>query len=92
MHIKLMVAALAMMVASVFGDLPVHDPWFDMLIFYLIFKIITGGMPEPTDKSSDGYVWAYRSFHMLALIPTRYFANKSFWHAFEDKGERLNPR
>lgn len=81
-----------MIVAAAFGDLPVHDPWFDILMIYLLFKILTGGMPEPTEKSTDGYIWAFRSFHMLALIPTRYFANKSFWHAFEDEEERLKPR
>jgi len=89
-QIKLAVATLVLFAGEAFGALPIHNPWFDILITYVLFKIMVSGMPEPTEKSSDGYVWAYRSMHMLALIPTRYFANKSFWHIFEDE-DRASP-
>lgn len=92
MQIKLITVTAVLLVADIFHALPLGDPWFDLLIIYLFLKILVSGMPEPTIKSSDSYVWMYRSLHMLALIPTRYFANKSFWHTFEDKDAPIFPR
>ena len=33
---------------------------------YFLFSAIVGGMPEPTPTSGMGYLWAYRSLHLLA--------------------------
>lgn len=31
-----------------------------------VFAAIVGGMPEPDPASGKGYIWAYRSLHLLA--------------------------
>jgi hypothetical protein len=84
----LVVTAGVLAVIDLFHTLPIQDPWFDLVVFYVFLKILVSGMPEPTIKSSDGYIWMYRSLHMMAMIPSRYFINKSFWHIFEDRESR----
>lgn len=74
--------AIIFSAASVLG-LPVSDPWFDVFVIYVLarwtFISIVNGMPEPTESSSDWYIWAYRSFHSMAHIATAYFSHKKMW-------------
>ncbi len=56
-----------------------RDPWFQLLLGYVVFCAIVSGMPEPDEKSGPGYIWAYRSGHLLAMMGTSYFQNKHLW-------------
>ena len=56
-----------------------HSVWFFVFIIWYFFSAITAGMPEPTIESSPWYVWAYRTFHILAASGTSYFQNKMYW-------------
>lgn len=69
-------------------DLPhVSDPWFVIFILWWLFSAVTTGMPEPEEKSSFFYVWAYRTFHVIAGNGTSYFADKTVWPIFKrEKG------
>lgn len=40
--------------------------YVELLAIYYVFNAIVSGMPEPTEKSKWGYVWAYRSLHVLS--------------------------
>lgn len=76
------IATLAFAVANFMG-LPVGDPWFDVLVIYILWQAflrsIVNGMPEPEEHSSPWYIWAYRSLHSVARIGTVYFAHKRMW-------------
>lgn len=67
---------------------PIHDVWFLLLVSWGVFSAITAGMPEPTVPKdgdirppkmtdSDGYLWAYRTMHILSQNGTSYFKNKT---------------
>jgi hypothetical protein len=77
----LKVGALVVLIAStaVVAGVPLDNPWFDVFSVYYLFSAVTSGMPEPDEKSSFGYIWMYRSCHILAANGTTYFANKSKW-------------
>lgn len=55
------------------------DPWFWAVIAYMIFSAIVSGMPEPEKTDSKGYVWLYRSAHLLAQMGTSYFQHRDLW-------------
>lgn len=82
------VSALGAMLfsAATLLGLPVNDPWFDIFMFYVLgrwmFVSIVNGMPEPSEDSSDWYIWAYRSMHSMAHIATAYFSHKKLWKLF----------
>ena len=56
-----------------------HNPWFYIFIAWYVFSALVTGMPEPTVDSSPWYIWAYRSFHILAASGTSFFQNKIYW-------------
>lgn len=65
------------------------EVWFFAFIGQYIFSAITTGMPEPTQESSPWYIWAYRTFHILAASGTSFFQNKIYWPATPlDEGKR----
>jgi hypothetical protein len=61
------------------------DPWFWAFVGGWIFSCLVSGMPEPEKTNSPFYIWAYRSFHIIAGMGTRYFQHKMYWS--DDKGE-----
>ena len=75
------VSAIAMLLFSLANStgLPVQNPWFDISILLWVFSAVTGGMPEPDIKSSFGYIWMYRTFHLLSATGTAYFIHKNKW-------------
>lgn len=81
--VKLSIAAFAVFSAATMLGLPVNDPWFDILVLSWMFKwffmAMVNAMLEPTEHSSDWYVWAYRFLHSLAHIGTAYFSHKRMW-------------
>ena len=69
--------------------LPVNNPWFDISIMLWVFSAITGGMPEPEERklgdpasirNSFGYIWLYRTFHLLSATGTAYFIHPNKWN------------
>jgi hypothetical protein len=64
-----------------------HSVWFFVFVFWYFFSAITSGMPEPTQDSSPWYIWAYRTFHILAANGTSFFENKRYWRDRNDKEE-----
>lgn len=82
------VSAISMLLFSLSGatGLPVSNPWFDISISLWVFSAITGGMPEPDERSSFGYIWLYRTFHLLSATGTAYFIHRNKWT--EISGER----
>ena len=60
------------------GPLP-HDIWFWWFVIYYIFSAGAMAMPEPTQSSSDCYLWMYRWLHSLANAAPSFFQNKMFW-------------
>lgn len=74
---------------SVMG-LPTSDPWFDILVLYMFarwfFLSVVNGMPEPDERSSSWYIWAYRSLHSMAHVATAYFSHKALWRFMQRGG------
>jgi hypothetical protein len=62
-----------------------HSVWFFVFVGWYFFSAITSGMPEPTQESSPWYIWAYRTFHILAASGTSFFENKRYWRDRNDK-------
>ncbi len=60
-------------------DIPIHDPWFCVFVGWSLFSAVVSGMPEPERKSAFGYIWLYRSCHILSSQGTAYFAHKDKW-------------
>lgn len=56
-----------------------RDVWFWIFVGWYVFSALVTGMPEPTQNSSPWYIWAYRSFHILAASGTSFFQNKMYW-------------
>lgn len=67
------------------------DVWFWVFVGWYVFSALVSGMPEPTPESTPWYIWAYRSFHILAASGTSFFQNKMFWKT-EDQVKRDNTR
>jgi hypothetical protein len=71
------------------AGLPVHDIWFDYVLF-IVFSALIGGMPEP-DTDLQGwrffYTWIYRSGHLLVASATAYFMHKNKWSEISGKAE-----
>jgi hypothetical protein len=76
----------AVFIGAAVAGLPVHDIWFDYVLF-IIASGIVGGMPEP-DTSLSGwrflYTWAYRSGHLLVASGTAYFLHQNKWSTIRD--------
>ena len=85
--IKGAIAFVILAAGSLFSQIPVHDFWFWATLYLLAYRNFIGstieGMPEPTEKSSDGYVWAYRALHAMDRRYSPYRLPKSFWKIFE---------
>lgn len=66
--------------AFAFG-LPIHDPWFDYVLFVAASGIVAGE-PEPDCELKGApfaYLWFYRSTHLLVASATAYFIHKNKW-------------
>ncbi len=74
--------AIAAPIALV-ADAPVHDVWFDIVLFFALNSIVTGA-PEPDlwktmSVSEAMYLWYYRASHSFLASATSYFAHPSTW-------------
>lgn len=89
MYFKVITLGAIIAAGFAFADVPVHDPWFWVTIYLLVYRNLVvsliEGMPEPTDKSSDSYVWTYRSLHTMDRRFSPYRLHKTFWPLFENK-------
>lgn len=68
-------------VASTWIGFPVHDIWFDYVLF-LIASSIVAGEPEPDTTlplAKFFYVWFYRSTHLMVASATAYFIHQKNW-------------
>ena len=52
-----------------------HQFWLGVALIW-IFSAFVSGMPEPHDKSSDGYLWLFRALHSIAGNITTVFSGK----------------
>lgn len=81
--VKFGAAVTAALLTAEFLGLPIQDPWFDVLVVYIIGRwaltSLVNGMPEPEATSSPWYIWCYRTMHSLAHISTAYFSHKNMW-------------
>lgn len=78
--IKLAILGLAIVIpAAISGTIPITDPWFDITLCWWVFSAVTSGMPEPDQDSSFGYIWLYRTSHILSSQGTAYFAHRGQW-------------
>ena len=83
---KLTAGALAIFVVAGVAGLPIHDIWFDYVLF-MVASALVGGAPEPdTDLSIPRfcYTWFYRSGHLLVASATAYFLHQRKWEAISD--------
>lgn len=81
-----MIGAFLFFTAAMTG-MPVHDVWFDFVLF-MVFSSIVGGMPEPDTGLSLPrffYTWAYRSGHLMVSSATAYFLHQKKWDAISDR-------
>lgn len=86
MHVKIAAAfvfAGFLFIFQSFSDLPIHDPWFDIVVIGLFFAAFVGGMPDLEEDSPFWYVWIYRSSHLLLSMATQFFAHKSAWNSLK---------
>lgn len=78
--------------AFAFG-LPIHDPWFDYVLFVFASALVAG-MPEPDTNLSGAkfaYLWLYRSAHLLVASATAYFIHKSKWADIGSQAAKEEP-
>lgn len=81
--LKLVVYSSIIFSAAAVGDLPVHDPWFDVVLIMWIGSIVNG-QPEPDlwgkiSVSEFLYLWFYRSSHLFISAATAYLIHKNKW-------------
>ena len=79
--LKFSLISAAIVSTAIATDLPIHDIWFDYVLF-IVASAIVGGMPEPdTDlpPRTFAYTWMYRSGHLLVANATAYFMHQKNW-------------
>lgn len=76
---KLTALVGAIVTTAVVEGVPLQNPWFDAFAVFYIFSAITSGMPDPDQNSSFGYIWLYRSAHILSANGTAYFIHRNKW-------------
>lgn len=84
--IKLSMVGFALFTFASFAELPVHDIWFDYVLFMIASSLVTG-MPEPNVDLPLGrflYTWFYQSGHLLVASATAYFAHQQRWQTVSD--------
>lgn len=79
--VKASMLAIAIVSTAAVTGLPVHDIWFDYVLF-IVASAIIGGMPGP-DEDLRGWkfwhTWAYRTGHLLVASATAYFLHQNKW-------------
>ncbi len=73
------IAAFVMATSPTSPGIPINDPWFIVFVVWNLFSALTSGMPEPDEESSFGYIWLFRSCHILSAQGTAYFIHKKRW-------------
>lgn len=87
--LKVPLLGLIGFVVADLSGLPVHDIWFDYVLF-IVFSAAVSGMPEPDTDLPLGkfcYTWLYRSGHLLVASATAYFLHQKKWNAISDGKE-----
>ena len=56
-----------------------QDPWFWIMVGAWFLSSLVSGMPEPAKGDSPGYIWMYRSLHIIVASGTSYFQHPSMW-------------
>jgi hypothetical protein len=83
---KLTMVSVAVISTALVTGMPVHDIWFDYVLFVVISAIV-GGMPEPDTDLPTGrfiYTWAYRTGHLMVASATAYFLHQRKWDTISD--------
>lgn len=84
--IKGVAIGAAIYTGAALAGAPIHDIWFDWILFFIISAVI-GGAPEP-DSGLTGfsfwYTWFYRSGHLLVASATAYFLHQKKWSTIRD--------
>lgn len=87
---KLGLALVLVFSTASFLGFPVHDIWFDYVLFIAISAFVAGE-PEP-DSQLAGlkfvYTWFYRSSHLLVGSATAYFLHHKSWAAIDGDKEK----
>ena len=79
--VKIALVGAAVTSGALLLGMPIHDPWFDYVLF-IVGSAVVAGMPEPDTDLSGGkftYLWFYRTAHLLVASATAYFIHKSKW-------------
>jgi hypothetical protein len=79
--VKIALVGTAVTSGALVMGLPIHDPWFDYVLF-IVASALVAGMPEPDTNLSGSkfaYLWLYRSAHLLVASATAYFIHKNKW-------------
>jgi hypothetical protein len=87
--VKLTAIAVIFFSAAEVTGMPVHDIWFDYVLF-MFASAIVGGMPEPDTNLSLPrflYTWMYRSGHLIVASATAYFLHQRKWESINAGGE-----
>ena len=83
---KLTLLGFAMFTLATVAGLPVHDIWFDYVLFIVISAIVAGE-PEPDSELTGRkfvYTWFYRSTHLLVGSATAYFLHHKSWSVIDE--------
>lgn len=76
----------ALFTGAAVAGAPIHDIWFDYVLF-MIASAIIGGMPEPDVNLPFWkfmYLWIFRSGHLLVASATAYFLHQNKWSTIRD--------
>jgi len=81
--LKMVVYSSMVISAAVATGLPVHDPWFDLVLIMWVGSVVNG-QPEPDlwgkiTVSEFMYLWFYRSSHLFISAATAYLIHKNKW-------------
>jgi len=85
---KLLLGIGMVFIAAAVGGLPIHDFWFDVVLFQFASGIV-GGAPEPDTQLSFPrflYTWFYRTAHLWVSAATAYFLHQTKWSTIHADG------
>ena len=87
---KLLLGIGAIFTVAAIGGLPIHDFWFDLVLFQFAAGIV-GGEPEPDTQLTGwkfAYTWYYRTTHLWVAAATTYFSHQTQWSTLRDGVEQ----
>ena len=87
--VKVALVGAAITSGALLLGMPIHDPWFDYVLF-IVGSGIVAGEPEPDCELRGwhfAYLWFYRSTHLLVASATAYFIHKNKWAVISEPKE-----